>query len=218
LEDEMVAMAEAKLAAPGRDGSLCLFVWTHSHDTIRQEVLQQRGYTRFDGPESTEYQRSRLFSLPIPDEPLAEGYAMRALGDINELPSRSWASWRAFHPDLPDEDYKGWDWYLNLQQIPLYRRDLDMVVIAPDGQVAAFCTVWYDDVTRTGYFEPVGTVPEHQRKGLGKAVMREGMRRLKRMGAVQATVAGYSVAANALYSSVMSWDYELLEPWVKRGL
>ncbi len=41
------------------------------------------------------------------------------------------------------------------------RRDLDLVAIAPDGAVAAFCTIWFDDVTRSAYYEPVATVPTH---------------------------------------------------------
>ncbi|PDV97386.1 GNAT family N-acetyltransferase [Candidatus Chloroploca asiatica] len=45
---------------------------------------------------------------------------------------------------------------------------------------AAFCTLWYDEATRTVAFEPVGTHPEHQRTGLGKALMAEGLRRVPR--------------------------------------
>jgi GNAT superfamily N-acetyltransferase len=99
--------------------------------------------------------------------------------------------------------------------MPLYRRDLNIVAIAPDGELAAFCTAWYDDVTRTGHFEPVGTAPEHQRRVLGKAVMCEALRRLKRMGATRAIVGGYTPAANALYAPVMSHDCELQEPWIR---
>ena len=47
----------------------------------------------------------------------------------------------------------------------------------PDGELAAFCTVWVDPETRTAVFEPVGTHPNHQKRGLGKAVMTEGLRR-----------------------------------------
>jgi mycothiol synthase len=140
---------------------------------------------------------------------------VRALGDVEELPARSWASWKAFHPNDPDKDYEGWEWYHNIQRIPLYRRDLDIVAVAPNGEFAAFCTVWYDDVTRAGYFEPVGTAPAHQRRGLGKAVMCKALRRLKRMGAAIATAGGYTQAANALYASVVSTEYELFEPWIR---
>ena len=143
------------------------------------------------------------------------GYTVRALGDESELPARSWLSWKAFHPDEPDEKYEGWEWYKNVQRVPLYRRDLDIVAVAPDGELAAFCTVWFDDVTRTAVFEPVGTHPDHQKRGLGKAVMSEGLRRAQRLGATLATVSSYGEGAHALYESMGFTEFDLLEPWIK---
>ena len=169
-----------------------------------------------------EHQRRQPLSAPIPPAPAPAGYTVRSLGDAAELPARSWASWRAFHPDEPEEKYEGWTWYYSIQRQPLYRRDLDIVVVpehptafAPTGEIAAFCTAWYDDVTRTVYFEPVGTAPEHQRRGLGKAVMAAALRRLQRMGCLVAFVGGYSAPANALYASAGFAEYDLSEPWVK---
>jgi len=83
------------------------------------------------------------------------------------------------------------------------------------GEIAAFCTIWYDDVTRTGYTEPVATVPEHRQRGLGKAVLYEALWRLQGIGGTLATVGGFSPEANALYGSVFSRDCVLVEPWVK---
>ncbi|MBN1259285.1 MAG: GNAT family N-acetyltransferase, partial [Anaerolineae bacterium] len=212
LEEEMVILAEDRLAKTKSDETQALCVWTHETDTRRQALLQHRGYARGTW---AEHQHRRFLDAPIPPSTPAPGYVVRALGDSRELPARSWISWRAFHPDEPDEAYEGWLWYLNIQRMPLYRRDLDIVAAAPTGELAAFCTLWYDDVTRTGYFEPVGTVPEHQRKGLGKAIMYEAMRRLQGMGGVVATVGGFSTAANALYGAVMPGEVEKLEPWIK---
>lgn len=90
------------------------------------------------------------------------------------------------------------------------------MAIASDGEISAFCTIWFDDVTRSAIFEPVATVPAHQRRGLGRSIMIEGLRRLQRLGATMAFVSGYSSAANALYQSVIGPDHELYEPWVKR--
>jgi GNAT superfamily N-acetyltransferase len=146
---------------------------------------------------------------------VAEGYCVRALRGDEELPKRSWVSWRAFHPDEPDEKYEGWTWYRNVQRAPLYRRDLDLVAVAETGEHAAFCTVWFDDVTRTAVFEPVGTAPEHQRRGLGRAVMAEGLRRAQRLGATQALVGSYGAAAHALYEAMGFTTFELLERWEK---
>jgi len=50
---------------------------------------------------------------------------------------------------------------------------------------------------------------------LGKAILTEGLRRLKRMGAVRAFVGGYSEAANALYDSAISTICDLNVPWFK---
>jgi GNAT superfamily N-acetyltransferase len=140
---------------------------------------------------------------------------IRALGDVEELPARSFVSWRAFHPDEPDDKYEGWEWYRNVQRAPLYRRDLDLVAVAPGGDFASFCTIWFDDVTRTGVFEPVGTAPAHRRRGLGKALLYEGLRRLKRIGATMAYVGSYSAEAHALYASAGFTQYDLCEEWEK---
>lgn len=212
LEEEMLDVAEERLSPARPNGQRKLWVWADARDNLRQDILARRGYIKDDGPE---YQRRRPLSVPIPDVPLAAGYTVRALGDVEELPARSWVSWRAFHPHDPDEAYEGWKWYHNIQRMPLYRRDLDIVAVAPGGEFASFCTLWYDDVTRTAYFEPVGTAPEHQRRGLGKAVMCEGLRRLKRLGATLTFVGSYTPPAHALYASVGFTEYDLSEPWGK---
>jgi len=102
-----------------------------------------------------------------------------------------------------------------VQRAPLYRRDLDLVAVAPGGDLAAFCTLWFDDVTRTAAFEPVGTHPDHQRRGLGRALMAEGLRRVAGLGATLCTVGSYSEPAGALYASLGFIEYDLSEPWEK---
>jgi GNAT superfamily N-acetyltransferase len=214
LQAEMLAAAERHLAVPRKDGRRKLWVWTHEEDAKRHDVLARRGYTK---TAVQEYARYRALggegAAPIPEAPVAEGYSVRALGGGEEHAARSWLSWRAFHPDDPDEAYEGWDWYANIQRAPLYRRDLDLVAVAPDGSLASFCTIWFDDVTRCAAFEPVGTAPEYQRLGLGKAVMSEGLRRARKLGATRAFVGSYTVPAHALYASVGFTDYELVVPW-----
>lgn len=212
LETEMMTLAEAQLGIISEDGTRKLTIWTQSTDTLRIELLTGRGYVRGDYPE---YQFQRNLNAPIPDVSLAEGYHIRALGGIDEIPARSWLSWTAFHPDEPDSAYEGWDWYLDVQRCPMYRRDLDLVVVAPDGELAAFCTVWFDDVTRTGMFEPVGTAPKHQKKGLGKAIMTEGLRRLQHLGATLACVGGYSEGAKTLYGGLFPDACRVYERWHK---
>jgi mycothiol synthase len=69
---------------------------------------------------------------------------------------------------------------------------------------------------RIGMFEPVGTHPAHRRRGLGKAVMVEGLWRLQALGAIVAYVGvGTGVAANRLYESVGFTDYDVECCWQK---
>jgi mycothiol synthase len=215
LEEEMLDVAEGHLVDIRPDGRRRLCIWAPEQDRLRQGILVRRGYARGDEPE---HQWRRQLDGPVPDVPVASGYTIRALGEGLELLERCYASGLGFHEGDIKVAVNNRDdptWYHNIQTAPLYRRDLDLVAVAPHGDIAAFCTIWFDDVTRSAYFEPVATVPSHQRLGLARAVMTEGLRRLRRMGATRVFVGGYSPAANGLYRSVMGPEHELYEPWVK---
>ena len=215
LEEEMLCLAEEQLWTLGpSSGRRAIVTGLLEGDALREAIVVRRGYE--PRPESQAYDRYRDLTLPIPEVPLPAGYTIRPM-TLEDIPSRSWASWRAFHPDDPDEDYKGHAWFANFMAAPMYRRDLDLVAIDSDGSVAAFCTIWYDDVARSGYYEPVGTVPEHQRRGLCTALLHEGMRRLVERGAIHACIGGGGAAnpiAEGVYSQA-STDEDSYIPWVK---
>ncbi len=220
LEQEMVAVAEGTLSVPSPEGGREVHVWAFDHDQERIRMLRERGYVP---QRSAEHHRFRALAGPLPFTPLpaprrVHDCVVRALRGDDEIPSRSHASWRAFHAAEPEDRYEGWAWYRNIQQAPLYRRDLDIVGMTEDGEVGAFCTLWYDDVTRTAYFEPVGRRPECEHHGLMRELMFEAMRRVQAMGAVAATVSGFTLAANTLYASVMSLDCVLSRPWARKSL
>ncbi len=215
LQEEMVVAAEEHLAVARPDGKRELTVWSDSNDAVRQAILTRRGYAKTG---VAEHEWRRYLDRPIPDVPLAPGYTVRAMGDGLELLERCYASGLGFHEGdirVGVQNRQDPTWYRNIQNAPLYRRDLDLVAVAPDGAIASFATLWFDDVTRTAVYEPVATVPAYQRRGLAKAVLTEGLHRLARMGALVAFVGGYGQRANALYGSVMGPDFDLLEAWSK---
>lgn len=215
LAEEMLAVAEERLAASQPDGSRKLFLWAADSDDLLRGLFVDHGYGKDDWPER---QWHRDLDAPIPDLHVPPGYVIRSLGDGLELLERCYASGLGFHQGdikIAVENREDPGWYRNIQTAPLYRRDLDLVAIAPDGSIAAFCTIWFDDVTRSAYFEPVATVPAHQQRGLGKALLAEGLRRLQRIGATRAFVGGHTPAANALYRSIMGPESSLYEVWVK---
>jgi len=217
LEEEMIAVAEKRNARTAPDGSQSLTVWAFGQDSLRQEILIRRGYQKIVQPGEQEFIHRQALDEPVPAVPLTPGYTIRSMGDGLELLERAYASGLGFHKDdiqvaRNNRDHP--EWYHRIQASPLYRRDLDIVATAADGSTAAFCTAWFDDVSRTAYFEPVATVPAHQRRGLAKAVIIEGLHRLKHMGCKVAFVSGYSTAANATYFSTFGTDCDILEPWL----
>ncbi|MBU3144193.1 GNAT family N-acetyltransferase [Clostridium sp. CF012] len=73
--------------------------------------------------------------------------------------------------------------YEALRQTPNYRVDLDLYVVSETNEIAAFCTMWYDNINKIGILEPVGTIPEFRKIGLGRAVIREATNRIAKEGA-----------------------------------
>lgn len=211
LEVEMITTAETQFTTVQPDGSQHLVLWAHESDYPRQELLARRGYTRGHSPE---FQRRRVLDGPAPDVPLAAGYTVRALGDETELPARSRLARHLLVPGEPEDHPHDWAWYRSVQRAPLYRRDLDLVAEAPDGELAACATVWFDDVTRSAAFEPVGVHPNYQRLGLGQALVAEGLRRAALLGATLA-IAESVPATDALYTAAGFVDCERREPWIR---
>jgi len=171
---------------------------------------------RFESTNWIEVRREADLSNEIKAPVLPHGYKIRALGTEEELPARSWASWRAFHPDDPDENYEGWDWYKNIQLCPLYRRDLDLVCIDANGTIAGFVTMWYDDFNQIGFIDPVGITPENWRKGIGKALVLESLNRIRKFGATRAYVDSYEEAAHKLYESSGLKAVKSLRTWKRK--
>jgi ribosomal protein S18 acetylase RimI-like enzyme len=211
LENEMFEQAEKYLFGCYAAGERRIFVLADEDDLLREAVLKARGYTYRDQPV---YRWRRDLDKPLPEVTYPAGYTIRSMGDRREYEARAWASWRAFHPDEPDDGFDGGDWYANLQSAPLYRRDLDIIAEAPNGEIASFCTIFYDDVTRSAVCVLVGTAPKHQCLGLGKAVITEGLRRLQRMGGTRAFANGFDPPANGLYGSALGTCYQA-ESWFK---
>lgn len=216
LEDEMIGVAEERLWTISTiDGKKKVAVWANADDALRTGLLEKRG---FEKGKWTMHDRFMSLEGEIPEPVLTDGYVVKPMGEGAELLERCYASGLAFHPDNPAQAHENREdvtWYYNIMRSPIYSRDLDIVAVAPDGAVASFCTIWFDDVTRTAACEPVATAPAHQRKGLATACIHEGLRRAKDKGATMGFVGSGEEHAHRCYESAGFTDFLLTQQWVK---
>ena len=91
-----------------------------------------------------------------------------------------------------------------LRQTPLYRGDLDLVVLDDHDRAAAYGMFWFDPVSATGLVEPMRTEDEHQRRGLARHVLTIGLNLLFDAGAERIKIAWEpgNPASSALYTDV----------------
>lgn len=194
LEDEMFAWGEAHRSAPRSPGRP-LVTYVVASDATREQVLTRRGWTR---GEVEAHLRSRSMPGSLPLGPVPDGYRVRSLDLAAEQDSegRAAVSRACFGHGRTGEMTK------LLAHAPSYRPDLDLAAIAPDGTFAAYTTLWWDPVNRYVIFEPVGTHPEHRRRGLASALIADGLKRAAALGVETAYVgSGAGNPSNALYGS-----------------
>jgi ribosomal protein S18 acetylase RimI-like enzyme len=136
---------------------------------------------------------------------------VRSSRGLAEVEARARAQYGAFSSSLPFDQYV--ERFARLMQSPVYSLENDVVAAAQDGRIAAFCITWIDEVNRVGLFEPVGTHPDFQRKGLGRAVMLEALRRLRDAGMEKAIVctSEHNLAAIKLYENIGFERYDTFQ-------
>jgi ribosomal protein S18 acetylase RimI-like enzyme len=208
--DEALDWLEVEFREQGR-GSITVVVV--EGDQPRTEALVRRGYTSGDGGNTRLWQ---LLKTQQSGASLPAGYSLGHVSTTCDMERRAFVETDAFPVDGRTVTSEAWR--LLTERLPTYRPELDLVAVAPDGTGASACTCWYDEATRCGEFEAVGTAQAYRRRGLGRAVITEGLRRLRDVGATTAVVFTQDTndAAIALYQSC---GFEIVgedTAWTKR--
>ena len=204
LLDDMLGWAEGRrrtIARPGEDvpiaysmlGGETLATIALESDRERREALERRGYALTEARHNVRY--SQPLDHDIAPAPLPSGFVLRHATDADiearaEAHRDAWSVWgnSTFSARR----------YARLRMAPVYDPELDVVLEAPDGRLVSFCIAWADPASGVGIFEPVGTRPAFARKGLGRAVVTEGLRRLRERGMHTARIGTASVNTGAL--------------------
>jgi ribosomal protein S18 acetylase RimI-like enzyme len=209
-EQQMLAWAVDQMSAVENLQNM----WVAPHDDVRIHWLSAHGFQPKDG--HTVYFR-RSLSGPLDEPSLPEGFSIRTSRGEEDARLRAACSHAAFGSTKPFEDY--WPRTVRLMQSPVYVPEHELFVIAPGGEVASYCIIWTDETTKVGHFEPVGTHPNFQRRGLGKCLLFDAMRRLKAEGMQEADLCTNhdNESAVPLYESVGFHKADKLLTYVKRN-
>jgi mycothiol synthase len=197
LESEILTWAEQYARAhPTPNEPLELWTRGWDTDTAWLGLLEDHGFQR---DEFHYLKMAQPLDRALPSPTLPDGWTVRPVGGEEEWHPRIELHRAVWHPSKVTLDA-----YRRLRTIPGYRPDLDFVVVAPDGTFAAYCICWHDPINQTAEFEPVGTHPDFQRRGLGKALLLTALHRLQALGVQKALVTsiGTNQASVALYQSV----------------
>jgi mycothiol synthase len=158
-------------------------MWVAETDRCRIHWLEMRG---FDPSPNCMFLMERSLEEVPQDAKLPPGFQVRPVAGEQEVRLRAAVSHAAFGSQKPFEDY--WPRLLRFMRSPVYNSSLDLVTVSPEGNFASFCIVWADSDNKIGLFEPVGTHPDFQGRGLGKAVLTAGLQRLRSMGMTHCSV------------------------------
>ena len=153
-----------------------------------------------------------LEKTAVPEPVLPEGWVLRHLEGEQEADNRRAASHAAFQSTMEHEDHL--NRYLKFMRSPVYDAERDLVAVAPDGRIAAFM-IWWPDQTGIAQIEPFGTHPDFHRQGAGRALMYNGLRKMKDAG-MRATRVVTDVPrsdATSFYSAVGFDDVGRLHWW-----
>jgi GNAT superfamily N-acetyltransferase len=172
LGREIVEWGEScvqKSLITGRAGSL---------DTnCREDYVERISFLHRHGFQRTgEFNISmrRQLSEPIPEPQLTPGFSIRPMVGAHEAEAVA-----AMHRAAFDTDYMTTEKRLVIMSTSEYDPSLDLVVVAPDGTIAANCICSVNKREGTGNTDPIATHPRFQRMGLARALLLTGLRLLK---------------------------------------
>ncbi|HEX2346819.1 MAG TPA: GNAT family N-acetyltransferase [Ktedonobacterales bacterium] len=167
-------------------------------DLERRRLVEAHGFTLDDDEDGYVGFEHPLRDLaPVPALPA--GFALRPLDGEREA-----AAYAELHRAAFQSDSMTTEWRARTIRAPQHRADLDLVIAANDGSLAAFCVGWYAPTRRVAQIEPMGVHPRYTRLGLGRVLLLELLRRFRAVGAESAIVQTNlgRAPARAAYQSV----------------
>ena len=201
LEDEIVEWGIACVKKDNAEAEtpLSLDACLNASDAWRIAMLERHGFVRTD-IRSLHYSRS--LSGPIREQPLPPGFSLRCAAgeaEVEALVELHRAAFGTLNMTVEER--------LAIMRAPGYERELDLLAVSPDGELAAFCICSLEGLV--GYTDPIGVRPRYHRMRLGKAIVTAGMKMLQGRGA-QSVELGTSSENLAMQGLAESLGFEVV--------
>lgn len=206
--DEIVTWGVAcvrRLTTPS-GGLATLDTACRAEDHARIALLQRHGFTQ-QAVRTLHFTRS--LTEPLPEPALPAGYAIRPVAGVAEV-----AALVALHRAAFGTEHMTAAERLSWMRTPDYDPSLDLVAVAADGSLAAYCFCAIhreeNDLSgrQDGSTDPVATHPDHQGRGLARALLCAGMTLLRARGADRA-ILGTSSDNCAMQAAAGAAGYHL---------
>ncbi|HAM62379.1 MAG: hypothetical protein A2Y20_09955 [Firmicutes bacterium GWF2_51_9] len=148
---------------------------------------------------------------------LPEGYTIVSMADRYDPYEYRRVLWKGFNHEINgegplvfnDEERATVDFEMLRNNVDL---SLKLAVVSPDGHFVSYCGMWYDPSLDFSLIEPLATDPDFRGKGLAQAVVLEGMKRVKALGAKTVLVG----SNQPFYYAIGMFPYKVSTIWKKK--
>lgn len=179
LEDEIVEWGLTCVRDRGPE--LTLDSSCDGTDSYRIGMLERHGFGR-SAVRTLRY--SRRLDLPITEHQIPADFSIRPVSGTEEVPRLVALHRLAFGTENMTVERR-----LAMMSTPQYQCNLDLLAVAPNGELAAFCVCGWDDQAKgVAFTDPIGTHPRYRGLGLASALVSAGLCRLRNAGALTATL------------------------------
>jgi mycothiol synthase len=178
-------------------------------DDSRISFLNRHGFGRTG---ETNVSMWRDLTQPIPEPNLPSGFVIRSTSGTQET-----AAIASTHRAAFGTSYMTTENRLIIMNTTEYDPSLDLVVLAPNGEIAANCICSVNKLEKRGLTDPVLTHPNFQRRGLARALLLTGLKLLKERGMMTAHLgtSGNNIAMQKTAESV-GFTIEYMTIWFSK--
>jgi ribosomal protein S18 acetylase RimI-like enzyme len=218
IEAEILAwgLAQAQLIARTQGASRELWCRCHDSEQERRGLLEATGFLPLF---ERDLRLVHALTQPLPPAPLPARFSLKRGVKPEEFDA---------YQELHQAVFEGTGINMDEHESSVYQPELDLIAVGPTGQLGAFCLCELKQVTDSqgeslvGGVSVIGTRPELQRQGLGRALLLTGLSLLLERGSTSAYLetSESHVAAQRLFASVgftqlSSWQWyaKTVEPF-----